>query len=313
MHKPFALECIPSFDISVILNEMKHMKFTSILFILFLFPSVFAQKRAIQLNLEKGRTYYHNMRAESEIFQRTKGKTSKFEMLMETSIRYKVKSVKKDSYYIEAQYQNMRLYVNSGDGTVVDIRSEKSSENIMSQIFYQFCQTPFHMEISKYGEIRRVEIGNLLESAVDDLPVSSDKKEKLKKELELSYGEKSFKGNFEIITLIYPNTLVDMNETWQTKTRILSRQMDAELLNTYQWTGNAKNGLMVEGKASILSDQQMENDQLKKVDGSSSISMILDEKSGWIRSATVHQSMRLGNKDEDGYLYTKIKTTYSDH
>jgi len=104
-----------------------------------------------------------------------------------------------------------------------------------------------------------------------------------------------------------------MNETWQTKTRILSRQMDAELLNTYQWTGNAKNGLMVEGKASILSDQQMENDQLKKVDGSSSISMILDEKSGWIRSATVHQSMRLGNKDEDGYLYTKIKTTYSDH
>lgn len=275
-----------------------------------------AQKRAIQLNLEKGQTYFHHVHSESEIFQRSNGKISKSNLIFDAMIRYKVNSVKKEVYTIESQYLNMLIEVTGGDGKKYTLQSDPSSGDLISQIYYELCQTPFYIEMTKFGEIKEVNgIDKMVQNAIHELPISSNKKEKLKTELESTYGEQAFKGNFEIITLIYPKTLVDMNEAWQTETRLLSKQlkMDAHLLNSYRWTGSSENSVVVEGSSKLLSDELSENDELKKVDGSSTIYMELDDKTGWVRTATVHQTMRIGNKEEDGYSFTKLKTTYTDH
>ena len=293
---------------------MLSMKNRSILFFLFFSHAVMAQKTAIQLNLKKGEVYEHHIHSESEVFSKNNGKTSKFSMLVEACVSYKVKSFKKDVYTIEAQYRQMDITVHNSDGTNIVMLSDGKADDLMSTIFHQLCQSSFEMQITKFGEITKVEgINRLFEKSINDLPVPTERKEKLKAELESSYGEKSFKGNFEMITLIYPKTLVALNESWQTQTDIYSKTIKAKMEYTYTWLGSSDDGIIISGKSTTLSDEKNTTENLKKVDGSSTILMHLNKETGWIRKATVNQNMRFGTKDEDGYIFTKMKTTYTNH
>lgn len=290
------------------------MKHLSILFILFFSPVVTAQKTAIQLNLEKGAVYEHHVHSESEVFSKNNGKTSKFTMLLDASIHYKVKSFKKDIYTLEAQYGQMDITVHSSDGSDFVVRSDGKADDLMSNVFHEMCQSTFELQMTKYGEITKVEgIERLYEKSINDLPVPAERKEKLKVEMASTYGEKSFKGNFEIITLIYPKTLVALNESWQTETNIYSKAIEAKMVNTYTWLGLSDDGIIVSGKSSVLSDGENISETSKKIDGSSTILLNLDKETGWIRKGTVNSTMRVGTKDEDGYIFTKLKTTYTNH
>lgn len=290
------------------------MKLHLTLFILFFCQVVMAQKTAIQLNLVKGAVYEHHVHSESEIFSKKNGKTSKFSMLVEASISYKVKSFKKDVYTLEAQYRQMDITVQNSDGSDMVYLSSGKSGDLMSKIFYELCQSSFLMQMTKFGEITKVEgINRLFEKSINELNVPEERKEKLKAELESAYGEKSFKGNFEMITLIYPKTLVALNESWQTQTDIYSKTIQAKMENTYTWSGTSDDGIIVSGKSSILSDEQNVSESSKKIDGTLTTLLNLDKETGWIRKATVNQTLRIGNKDEDGYIFTKLKTTYTNH
>lgn len=290
------------------------MKFLLLLLIVVSCSSLFAQKTTIQLHLEKGKTYAHVLNSQSEIYQRTNGKTTKTNMLVTAKITYKVKSVKKDAYYLETQYRNMNISIDQGDGQKLNFNSDKPSDDLLSNFFYQMCRTPFYITINSLGEISSVEgIDRLVDNGIKGLDLPEEKVEQMKANLTNAYGEKAFKGNFEIITLIYPKAAVELNESWETQTDIYSKTIEAKMENTYTWVGSSDDDIILSGKSSILSDEQNASETFKKVDGSSTILLNLDKETGWIRKATVNQSMRIGTKDEDGYIFTKLKTTYTNH
>ncbi|MFM1946756.1 MAG: hypothetical protein RL207_1039 [Bacteroidota bacterium] len=286
------------------------MKILLLLLIVVCCPTLFAQKTSVQLQLTKGKTYTHVLNSQSEIFQRANGKTTKTNMLVKATITYKVKSVKKDSYYLETQYRNMNISIDQADGKNLNFNSDKPSDDILSNFFYHMCRTPFYITMNSLGEISSVEgIGRLVDNGIKGLDLPREKVEQIKASLTDAYGEKAFKGNFEIITLIYPKAAVELNESWETETAIYSKNIQATLKTNYHLEQSGEDYLQVKGESEIISNQQME---ASKLVGSANIHMSLDKNSGWIHSAKVDQIIRIGNKEDENYSFTKMKTTYSD-
>ena len=287
------------------------MKFLLVLLIVVYCPTLFAQKTSVQLHLEKGKTYTHALNSQSEIYQRANGKTTKTNMLVTAKITYKVKSVKNGSYYLETQYRNMNISIDQADGKDMNFNSDKPSDDLMSNFFYHMCRTPFYITMNSIGEISSVEgIGRLVENGIKGLDLPKEKVEQIKVGLSEAYGEKAFKGNFEIITLIYPKAAVELNESWETETAIYSKNIQATLKTNYYLEQAGEDYLQLKGESEIISNKLTEE---SKMVGSASIHMSLDKNSGWIHSAKVDQIIRIGNKEDANYSFTKMKTTYSDH
>lgn len=264
----------------------------------------------IQLNLQKGKTYTHVVNSQSEIYQKSNGKTSKTTMVVTAKITYKVKSVKKDQFYLETQYRSMNISMSQGDGSKSSFHSDKPSEEILSNFFYRMCKTPFYITMSSSGEILSVKgIERLVDNGIKGLDLSAEKTAQIKKKMNESYGETAFKGNFEIITLIYPKIAVALNESWVTETAIYSDQIQAKLKTNYRFAGINDEFFKLEGESEMISDEQSAS---LKVNGSANINISVYKNSGWIQSAKVDQIIRIGNKEDANYSFTKIKTTYSD-
>ena len=286
------------------------MKFLLLLLIAVCSPTLFAQKTSVQLHLEKGKTYTHALNSQSEIYQRANGKTTKTNMLVTAKITYKVKSVKNGSYYLETQYRNMNISIDQADGKDMNFNSDKPSDDLLSNFFYHMCRTPFYITMNSLGEISSVEgIGRLVENGIKGLDLPEEKVEQIKVGLSEAYGEKAFKGNFEIITLIYPKAAVELNESWETETAIYSKNIQATLKTNYYLEQAGEDYLQLKGESEIISNKLTEESKLV---GSASIHMSLDKDSGWIHSAKVDQIIRIGNKEDANYSFTKMKTTYSD-
>ena len=287
------------------------MKFLLLLLIAVCSQTLFAQKTSVQLHLEKGKTYTHALNSQSEIYQRANGKTTKTNMLVTAKITYKVKSVKNGSYYLETQYRNMNISIDQADGKDMNFNSDKPSDDLLSNFFYHMCRTPFYITMNSLGEISSVEgIGRLVENGIKGLDLPEEKVEQIKVGLSEAYGEKAFKGNFEIITLIYPKAAVELNESWETETAIYSKNIQATLKTNYYLEQAGEDYLQLKGESEIISNKLTEE---SKMVGSASIHMSLDKNSGWIHSAKVDQIIRIGNKEDANYSFTKMKTTYSDH
>lgn len=286
------------------------MKILLLLLIAVCSQTLFAQKTSVQLHLEKGKTYTHALNSQSEIYQRANGKTTKTNMLVTAKITYKVKSVKNGSYNLEAQYRNMNISIDQADGKDMNFNSDKPSDDLLSNFFYHMCRTPFYITMNSLGEISSVEgIGRLVENGIKGLDLPEEKVEQIKVGLSEAYGEKAFKGNFEIITLIYPKAAVELNESWETETAIYSKNIQATLKTNYYLEQAGEDYLQLKGESEIISNKLTEESKLV---GSASIHMSLDKNSGWIHSAKVDQIIRIGNKEDANYSFTKMKTTYSD-
>ena len=286
------------------------MKFLLLLLIAVCSQTLFAQKTSVQLHLEKGKTYTHALNSQSEIYQWANGKTTKTNMLVAAKITYKVKSVKNGSYYLETQYRNMNISIDQAEGKDMNFNSDKPSDDVLSNFFYHMCRTPFYITMDSLGEISSVEgIGRLVDNGIKGLDLPKEKVEQMKASLTDAYGEKAFKGNFEIITLIYPKAAVELNESWETETAIYSKNIQATLKTNYYLEQAGEDYLQLKGESEIISNKQTEESKLV---GSASIHMSLDKNSGWIHSAKVDQIIRIGNKEDANYSFTKMKTTYSD-
>jgi hypothetical protein len=289
------------------------MKFLLLLLLVVSCPTFFAQKSMIQLNLKKGKTYNLSLNSNSEIFQKINGKTTKINMQVTAKITYKVKAIKNESYYLETQYDFMNISIVQGDGAdnkEIHYESNKPSQDILSNFFYQMCRTPFYITMSSFGEISAVEgIDRVIDNGIKELDLSAEKVAKIKKSLAETYGEKAFKGNFEIITLIYPKIAVELNDSWVTETEIFSQQIQAKLNTTYHLLKTDGQFIQLAGESEVVSQEQSTS---LKLLGSASINISLNKDTGWIHSASVDQILRIGNKNDANYSFTKMKTTYSD-
>ena len=275
------------------------MKNTFVLVIISLLLISCGQKASeLGFNLEKGKTYNQVTSSKSTITQNISNEEVKMILTVDGDISYLVKSVEGDSYKLEAVYNNLAMIMEMKQGTF-DFSSEKHDDSdYVSTILGAMINKPFEVIISKSGKVKEVNnISRLWDSAIDELSdLNTNQKKQINKQIVKAYGLKSFKGNFEISTGIYPENTVAKGDTWKIET-LLESGLSAKLSTNYTYKDLVDGKAIIEGQSIISStekDVYVESNGMQvkyDIEGTMQSEIKVDPKSGWILEANIIQDM----------------------
>lgn len=279
--------------------------------------TVYSQKMVIELHLEKGKEYRHSLDSKIEMFEKKAGKTTKMNMVITGNIVYLVEKIKKDEMTIKTRYESLKMGFKTKDSEII-YDSENPGEEIMSRIFAEMKKTSFTIIMNRQGKILKVDGEDKIFSkaldAFDEL--TSEQKQSIIAEMSKSFGEDSFRGNFELITAIYPSVPVAIGDTWQTKTQLKSDRLSEDVGNDYTLIEVKPEATIIEGNSEIIPklDESKKDQILLK--GTMTTYLRLDPKTNWMISSKVVQVMKghyakFKDDDKDNYIIFKTETSYS--
>jgi hypothetical protein len=267
--------------------------------------TLFAQKIALGLNLEKGKTYIQDATIKMTVGQKVQGKDMNIDMDIAMVTKSEILDVVADIYKVKVNYQKMSMDMNAM-GQTMSFGSDKDQDtpeaNSANKIFAALCGKPFTMELTKKGKIVSVKgLDSLVNGLIESMPTDATKGI-LSKQLTASFGEKAFVKNFELGTDIFPNEMVAPGDTWEKSGTIVSGGMEMVYKNNLKYTGSTTSGNNIEIKGTMgtkASEEFIEKDGIKmKIDmnGSVNTSLSIDKTTGWTLSSTAIMDINGTNK-----------------
>lgn len=279
------------------------------------------QQTTLKLNLEKGKTYKQATETTSQIVQQISGQEFVMNMTIAGSMAYLVKEVKENDYTLEVKYENLSMAIELPQASVEFSSDKDDKEDILSTILAEMIHKPFHIIMTKTGKVTQVNgIEAMFENSFKRFSeLSEAQTSQIKAQLMQAYGEKAFKGSIEMVTAVYPQKPVSLNDTWEVNTKIESG-MAADMNTTYKYAESNANYNLIQGESTIATADKDAyitiNGKSTKYDltGTMSSTVKVDKTSGWIIEANVKQTIqgdayiKLGGTEEEA---TKIPITMS--
>ena len=283
----------------------QHLKFSNnllmkrllILIVTIVFiPTVFAQKKKLGFNLVVGKTYYQIMQSSSNIEQDIKGQKVSINLTISGQIAFNVTNLYDTIYDVSVSYHQLAMSMKLPNGDVSFNSDNKDGNDSFSKLLNAIIDKPFFVKMTTLGRIVEVKnIDSVFEKALDKFPkLSEAQKQQMMGQLMQAFGEKSFKGNFEMITAIYSNNPVEKGDTWIKKTN-LETGMAATLIITFELKDNLENYNLIIGNGNI---ETLNKDAYTQANGmptkynlTGTLNSILkvDNKTGWIIEGKVNE------------------------
>lgn len=186
------------------------------LFALILVSYCQAQKERYELNLTKGEIYTQKMVSNISIVQTVNGQQLNINMSIIGNMTYKVIDIQNSVYDLEVRYESLSMKMSLPNG-VLEFNSEKNDEkDIFSSVLGVMKGKPFLVKMTKTGKINEVKNIDLLFSKLfEKFPqLPEAQKQQIQSQLMQAYGEKAFKGNIEMCSAIFPDSLVSKGDKW---------------------------------------------------------------------------------------------------
>lgn len=270
-------------------NNFLMKRLLILIFITSFFQTVFAQKQKLGFNLVVGKTYYQIMQSSSNIEQDIKGQKVSINLTISGQIAFKVTNLNDTIYDISVSYHQLAMLMKLPNRDVSFNSDNKDENDIFSQLLSAIIDKPFFIKMTTLGRIVEVKnIDSIFEEALDKFTkLSETQKQQMMGQLMQAFGEKSFKGNFEMITAIYSNNPVEKGDTWTTKTN-LETGMAATLITTFELKDKVENYNLIIGNGNI---ETLNKDAYTQVNGmpakynltgTLNSSLKVDNKTGWI-------------------------------
>ncbi|HEX4849671.1 MAG TPA: DUF6263 family protein [Puia sp.] len=257
----------------------------------------FGQKQRLELNLTVGNTYYHNMTSTSNIKEDLSGQSLTITMTISGIIAYKVKEKKDSVYKMDVSYQELELKTKLPNGEAAFSSERNDLNDITSTMLSSIKGQEFYVEMTRRGKIIRVKgLDSILEKMLKPFAqLTDDQKQQMKGQLGQAFGEKAFKGSFEMITAIYPAMPVEVGNSWTVQTKLEST-MSATLSTTYTLKEKSSNYILITGKGTIKTADKSANVQINgmpakyDLQGTMISSLKLDNVTGWIMESKANQN-----------------------
>src|SRR6185437_1447641 len=277
-------------------NNFLMKRLLILIFITAFFQTVFAQKQKLGFNLVVGKTYYQIMQSSSDIEQDIKGQKVSINLTISGQIAFKVTNLIDTIYDISVSYHQLAMSMKLPNRDVSFNSDNKDENDIFSQLLSAIIDKPFFIKMTTLGRIVEVKnIDSVFEEALDKFSkLSETQKQQMMGQLMQSFGEKSFKGNFEMITAIYSNNRVEKGDTWTTKTN-LETGMAATLITTFELKDKVENYNLIIGNGNI---ETLKKDAYTQVNGmpakynltgTLNSSLKVDNKTGWIIEGKINE------------------------
>ena len=238
------------------------------------------------------------MQSASTIKQDINGQKINIDIAISGKTAFKVTNLKDTVYDMTVSYERLAMNMKLPNGNMTFDSDKKDDNDIFSTILGAIKGKQFSMKMTKVGKI--VEVKNLdstFENLLDQFPkFSSQQKQQIKTQLLQAYGEKAFKGSYEMATNIYSNSAVEKGNTWIIITKLESG-MAATLKTTYEFKGKIENYNLIIGNGKF---ETLDKDAYTQINGmparydltgTMNSTLKVDVKTGWIIEAKVNQSM----------------------
>ncbi|MCV9387096.1 DUF6263 family protein [Reichenbachiella ulvae] len=270
-----------------------------VLMMLFAISTLHAQKTDLSLKLKEGESYSQITESTVNIVQDMNGQKMNMTMIVSGSMTFKVKSISKEGFLMDAEYDSLAMTMKMPQGAM-SYSSEKEGEvDLLSGVFAAMTHKPFEVLMAKTGKVKEVRnIESLWEDAIgqfEGLPEAQ--KEQIISQVSKSYGADALKGNLEMVTAIYPDKSVKEGESWTIETK-LEAGMSANVTTEYTFAGVTSSYANIKGEATIVSvdsDEYIESNGMQvknQMSGTMTSDIQVDLESGWIKEASVNQDLK---------------------
>lgn len=271
----------------------------SLLFALLLMGPVNGQKAKLSLKLEEGESYKQITHAKVNIDQDVYGMKMNINVVMDGSTTYLVTAVHKDGYEMEMNYDWMKMSMELPQ-TTMEFSSEKNDESdLFSSLLAEMKNKTLKLKMDRKGNVTEIEdIDSRWEALIDKFDqFPEDQREQVKSQLLQSYGGDAVKGNIESYTAVFPEKSVKKDESWEILKQ-LNSGMPFTTSNSYTYKGKEEDLHIISGQGTVESrnpDELVETNGMMmkyQLSGTTSSTIKLDPKSGWIQEATIEQNIK---------------------
>jgi hypothetical protein len=280
-------------------NFKKNMrKFILLLFFTATLQNLFAQRHTLGLHLLVGQTYYHIIQSQSTVQQQINGQQNTVVITMAGKIAFNVTGIKDSVYEMSVRYQQLSFEIQSPDGSMSFSSEKNDSTDVMSKVLALIKDKSFFIIMTKEGRITEVKnldtvFGEVLNKS---FRLTTEQKQQIKAQLVKAFGEKSFKGSFEMVTAIYPHTAVEKGNSWIIETQ-LETGMEASLTTSFQYVEAADNYNIITGSGKIETADKdayiQVNGMPVKYDlsGTMNSTIKVDNETGWVIESKINEKI----------------------
>jgi hypothetical protein len=267
----------------------------SLTFLLFtLFCAASLAQNKIELNLNKGQVYSQKSSTVMGIKQKMNSVELVINMTINGTTTYKVTDLKDDVYDIDVVYKT--LYVKSdlpgGKSLIFDSEKQDKSDTL-SMSMAMMKDKPFHMKMNRQGKVLEISnIDNLYSSIFATFPqLSALQKQKLKQQIEQSFGEKAFRNNLQNVMAFYPRNTVIKGSKWGTNSTFTSANMEMQVSSNFTLDDVNESQYVISGTSKMTVPNA---DVFKEINGRSTkanisgnviTNMKINKKTGWIEES----------------------------
>jgi hypothetical protein len=261
--------------------------------------SCHSKKEKLELNLTKGHIYNQKMVANMSIMETLNGQQMNMMMTIAGKMTFKVLDIQNSVYDMEVLYKSLSMKMSTPNG-LMEFNSEKQDEkDIFSSIMKCLIDKPILIKMTKTGKIKEVKnTKSVFASMFEKFPqLSEAQKQQILDQISKAYGDKALKGNLEMCSAIFPDSMVAKGDLWKVKTRLES-SMEADIESTYKLTetndsychisGVSKFDTAEKGAFANINGMQMKYD----LKGTMSSEIRIDRKSGWTEEGKITQTMK---------------------
>ncbi|MEM6828991.1 MAG: DUF6263 family protein [Bacteroidota bacterium] len=262
-----------------------------------LVSSVNLKKTDLGLKLKVGETYSQSYISKNTITQTINGMEQIIKMEITGGMDFLVSEDLGDRYSMSASYSNLIMKMNSPMGEIM-FSSKNDGEDVFSTIMKTIVGKGFIIEMSKDGTISKIEnLDVIFDGMFEPFPeLPESQKQQILSQLRQAYGEKSFKGNIEMITAIFPNKEVNVGESWKNSVKLESG-MSGFMNNTFTLTDINSEAIFIEGTSEISTENRDAYIEVNgmptryNLTGKMKTSYKLDPLSNWIVEGTIEQEI----------------------
>ncbi|AWW30597.1 hypothetical protein DN752_10945 [Echinicola strongylocentroti] len=280
------------------------MKNLSLLLLLCaLMASCQSNKVLLQLDLAEGETYYQKSTMESHISQEFGGNNFDIDMNIVGDMSLKVLEVAGDSYLMEAKFDkmSMAMKMQTMEMAFSSEDADKEDSNPLSKMFGKMAEKPFSIKMSKKGKILEVSgMDEAFSSAVDEVAevLGDDQLDKVKSQMKQNFGENGMLGNLQLTSPIFPEDKVEPGDTWDATITSSMNGVDAnhQITYTYVKKENDQYYLQANGNTKMAQSEKVDPSVMPfpmtyDMGGTLNATIILDAKTGWIKTIDLDQAM----------------------
>jgi hypothetical protein len=178
-----------------------------------------AKDLSLSYNLKVGDRFELRQKTTQKIVQTIMGMDQSGSNTYDGTIAMRVVAAESGTMRMEARMVKLKSHMKNFLNET-DIDSEGDMENSSNKIVHAMMNRPFFVTISKSGAVEKVEDVANLWAGVDELDVSQDEKDNVKKTIGQMINESSFKNGLGQAFLTYAGKPVKLQEVWTTQSGI---------------------------------------------------------------------------------------------